>query len=460
MSDSKIARTGRVQSWIDDPSEILPVSCTVDVVKDQMWGERGITDSWHFTTHGLQKGAGVAVHLSELRPSGTDNGKGLVASGPVPFMPVWSDINGAVRKGGKYKNGAVVLHLDLSHPDVLEFITLDRRAINYAKRCVNINQSLWDHASPEVKKALIAGIAAGDVWLAKTRHDQWGRRIYANVCLEIFLRPRGTCLLEHINLGACEIDELADAFKAGMLELVDLHARTGVGESGWYLSPKEDRQVGLGMLGLANLLALERVKYAEFADALEDHLNYKDGSLHNCTNPTAVRIVEALAEGIQGAAEIARSAQMDRAFTIAPTASCSYRHTDRAGYTTAPEIAPPIGRIVDRDSTTFGVTQVDYGTVETAEQVGWPVYVRVANAIMQLLQNTGLCHGYSFNSWSDVVHYDEAFIESWLESPQTSLYYSLQVMGGTQAKDDALAALESAEEDFSDVFEFCTSCAE
>ena len=134
MTDSKIARTGRVQSWIDDPTELLPVSCTVDVVKDQMWGERSITDSWHFTTHGLQKGAGVAVHLSELRPSGTDNGRGLVASGPVPFMPVWSDINGAVRKGGRYKNGAVVLHLDLSHPDVLEFITLDRKAINYAKR--------------------------------------------------------------------------------------------------------------------------------------------------------------------------------------------------------------------------------------------------------------------------------------------------------------------------------------
>ena len=124
---------------------------------------------------------------------------------------------------------------------------------------ININQTLWDHATPEVKKALIAGIAAGDVWLAKTRHDQWGRSIYANVCLEIFLRPRGTCLLEHINLGACAIDEIADAFKAGMLELVDLHSRTGVGESGWYLSPKEDRQVGLGMLGLANLLALRKV---------------------------------------------------------------------------------------------------------------------------------------------------------------------------------------------------------
>ena len=34
------------------------------------------------------------------------------------------------------------------------------------------------------------------------------------------------------------------------------------------------------------------------------------------------------------------------------------------------------------------------------------------------------------------------FVEAWLDSPQTSLYYSLQVMQNTQAKDDALAALD------------------
>ena len=55
---------------------------------------------------------------------------------------------------------------------------------------------------------------------------------------------------------------------------------------------------------------------------------------------------------------------------------------------------------------------------------------------------TELCHGYSFNSWSDVVIYDEEFIQRWLRSPQTSLYYSLQVMQNTQDKTDALTALD------------------
>ena len=51
MSNKAIARTGRVQSWIDDPSSRLPVSCTVFVVEDSMEGRNGIEASWRFVTH-------------------------------------------------------------------------------------------------------------------------------------------------------------------------------------------------------------------------------------------------------------------------------------------------------------------------------------------------------------------------------------------------------------------------
>jgi hypothetical protein len=79
------------------------------------------------------------------------------------------------------------------------------------------------------------------------------------------------------------------------------------------------------------------------------------------------------------------------------------------------------------------------------------------------------------NSWSDVVIYDRDFLKTWLESPQTSLYYSLQVLPDVQRKDDAYAALD---DDFKTMFGlddneaegnavscdmsagFCSSCAE
>ena len=443
-----IARTGRVQNWIDDPTSRLPVSCTVVVPDDSIEGSNGIEASWRFVSHALRFGAGVAVHLSKIRPAGTDNGKGLIASGPVSFGKIYSCLNEQLRRGGVYKNGAVVLHLDLNHPDILEFIETPRHELPWAKRCVNLTKEDWNQALDHVKEALLKGIARGDIWLAKIRHDQYGQRIYANVCLEVFLRSRGTCLLEHINLGACDIDSIPAAFVTGMEELIELHAKTGVEKTGEYLTQEEDRQVGLGMLGLANLLALEKVTYAQFADAIQYHL-HPDGEY--LVIPEALTIVRALESGIQSAAAVARMANMDRAFAIAPTASCSYRYKDRAGYTTAPEIAPPIGRTVDRDSSTFGVSQFDYGNVETAEEVGWDAYRKSVNGIMEMLLNTGLAHGYSFNSWSDVVIYDQDFIEQWLRSPQTSLYYSLQVMQNTQAKDDALAALDG---DFGSMFGF------
>jgi hypothetical protein len=87
--------------------------------------------------------------------------------------------------------------------------------------------------------------------------------------------------------------------------------------------------------------------------------------------------------------------------------------------------------------------------VETAAEVGWDAFYKAANGLVRLYQRTGLFHGYSFNSWSDVVSYNEAFLKDWLDSPQTSLYYSLQVLPDTQRKDDAYAALD---DDFKSMF--------
>ncbi|NDB66235.1 MAG: ribonucleotide reductase, partial [Euryarchaeota archaeon] len=282
---------------------------------------------------------------------------------------IYSTLNEILRRGGIYKNGAVVLHLDLNHPDALEFIQAPRHELPWVKRCINITDEWWEACA--FKEELLFGIKSGDIWLNKVKYDEEGNRIRGNVCLEVYLPSRGTCLLQHVNLGACTINDIPKAFADGMFELCELHGRTGVGESGEYLPPEVDRQVGLGMLGLANLLRRHGISYAAFGE----------------------------------------------------------------------------GRTVDRDSGTFGVQTYEYGDVEIASEVGWYAYKRVADGIMTMLNKTGLLHGYSFNSWSDMVTYDEDFIAEWLRSPQTSLYYSLQVMGDVQDKSDAYAALSESEVD-------------
>ena len=439
MKTDLVARTGRVQSWIDDPTSRLPVSCTVFVVENEMEGPNGIEASWRFASHALRYGAGCAIHLSKLDPKNHERPSGVTASGPVSFGKIYSTLNEILRRGGVYKNGAIVLHCDLDHADCLEFVQASRQELPWVKRCVNITDEWWQACS--FKEELLYAIKSGDVWLNKVKYDKDGNRIYGNVCLEVYLPSRGTCLLQHINLGAATVGNLESAFVDGMTQLCELHAKTNVDASGEYLSPDIDRQVGLGMLGLANMLRRYNVSYREFGQGLEDMLA---GRL---SASAGYALADAFRTAVEAAAEVARAHGMVRAFAVAPTASCSYRYTDLDGFTTTPEIAPPIARHVDRDSGTFGVESYDYGDVEIASEVGWQDYKKVADGLIALLNNTGLLHGYSFNSWSDMVTYDNAFVEEWLASPQTSLYYSLQVMGDTQDKSNVYAALDDADVD-------------
>ena len=70
-----------------------------------------------------------------------------------------------------------------------------------------------------------------DIWLNKVKYDNEGNRIRGNVCLEVYCASRSTCLLQHVNLGACEFDNIPKAFAEGMSQLCELHGKTGVGSS-------------------------------------------------------------------------------------------------------------------------------------------------------------------------------------------------------------------------------------
>ena len=90
---------------------------------------------------------------------------------------------------GSTAAGAVVLHLDLDHPDILEFV--EHPGLNSLGKALRQRlRQLMGFCIDDVKKAILGGIARGDIWLVKKRKDKNGDRIYGNVCLEVFLSHR------------------------------------------------------------------------------------------------------------------------------------------------------------------------------------------------------------------------------------------------------------------------------
>ena len=441
--------TGRIEDWLKNPESRLPVSCTVLEVQDSMEGRDGIEDSWLFTSKALRYAAGVALELSNIRPKGLSNGRGLVASGPVSFCQMYSKLNEILRRGGIYKNGAITTYLDYLHPDAAEYLNATRNELPWIKRALYIDK---DFLTSSLFPLIKAKVDDGTVWLAKKKWDKNGNRLFSQVCLEILLRSRGTCLLVHVNLGKTPISKIPEAFKTGMQFLCEIHSRTGVGESGIYLSPEEDRQVGLGVLGLANLLAIEGVSYLELVEAIEQVLSPYH---HAYTGTKAEEIAFALLEGFYQAANVARFYGMERAFTIAPTASCSYRYRDQQGYTTAPEISPPnchpVTKEVDRDSGTFGVMTYQYHPdTETAASVEWDTQWRLLNVWQRYMESTGLAHSISANIWDKQSITDE-FLKDWWESDLVTTYYRLVTQ---QAAVDKSTVWNQCDENV------CIACAE
>lgn len=451
--------TGRVNSWLNKPEGRLPVSCTGIAVQDSMEGLDGIENSWLFASYALRNGAGVAIDLSDLRPRGADNGRGLVASGPCGFAEVYSKLNEILRRGGAYKNGAITLYLDYDHPDLEEFLNMTPEQLPWAKRAIYVDDRLME--SPHLD-LIIQRMRDGKLWLSKKRWDRHGRRLYSQVCMEIAFFSRSTCLLGHLNAGTVEVEGIPEAMEAGTRFLCELHGQTGVGKDDRYLRPEEDKQVGYGVVGLANLLARESITYADFVTALERILGYGEerslqASMTNRASPKAWQIASRFLEGYDRAAFVAQSYGMERAFTIAPTASCSFRYRDSRGYTLTPEISipncHPKNKRVLRDSETFGAIEYEYPPeVETAFDTEWNIQYRLMKAWQTLMNTTGLSHAISFNIW-DKQEIDREFITDWLRSPLWTTYYRQQVISQmTQDKSCVFNAVGNPDE--------CLACAD
>ncbi|WP_104804413.1 adenosylcobalamin-dependent ribonucleoside-diphosphate reductase [Blautia marasmi] len=261
-------------------------------------------------------GGGCGIDISKLSPRGAKiNNAAKETSGSVSFMELYSLVTSLIGQNGR--RGALMISIDCSHPDVQEFIDLktDLDKVTKANISIRIHEDFMEavkenkdyllHYTREVTGEVIEKtVNARELFrrIAETNWDYaepgalfWDRItgwnllsntedfVYAGVnpCAEEPLPAGGSCLLGSVNLA--EFVENAftdtaffdfDSFKNCVRASVN--ALNEVLEEGLPLHPLDEqrksvekwRQIGLGIMGLADALIKLGITYGE-AEAVE-----------------------------------------------------------------------------------------------------------------------------------------------------------------------------------------------
>lgn len=256
-------------------------------------------------------GGGCGIDISRLSPRGARiNNAAKETSGSVSFMELYSLVTALIGQNGR--RGALMISIDSSHPDVEEFIDLktDLDKVTKANISIRIREDFMEAVKKNEEYTLhYTREATGEVVESKVKARGLFRRIaetnwdyaepgalfwdritgwnllsntkefsYAGVnpCAEEPLPAGGSCLLGSINLAEFVEEEFTssavfdfDGFRQCVYASVD--ALNEVLEEGLPLHPLKEqqesvadwRQIGLGIMGLADCLLKLGLAYGE-----------------------------------------------------------------------------------------------------------------------------------------------------------------------------------------------------
>ena len=116
------------------PPRGMPISCFLNYVPDSL---RGIGDHYIENMYLASGGGGIGGHWSDLRSDGVSTSRGSASNGLIPFIKVVDSEMSAVSQG-KTRRGSYAAYLDISHPEIEEFLAvrkptggdLNRKALN------------------------------------------------------------------------------------------------------------------------------------------------------------------------------------------------------------------------------------------------------------------------------------------------------------------------------------------
>lgn len=228
-------------------------------------------------------GGGCGVDISTLRPKGAEvHNAALTTSGAVSFMDILEQTARVIGQNGR--RGALMISMDSSHPDIHDFI--DAKLDNKLEKC-NISVRMSDD-DMENKPDILNHIALNNYdwaepgilyWDTIKRYnllDKFENFEYAGVnpCAEEPLPAGGSCLLGALNLSEFVENPFTDKAAFNIPEFksavrIAIRALNDVLDEGLELHPLEEqrnsvrdwRQIGLGIMGFADMLLKMRCQY-------------------------------------------------------------------------------------------------------------------------------------------------------------------------------------------------------
>ncbi|MEE8136259.1 MAG: adenosylcobalamin-dependent ribonucleoside-diphosphate reductase [Thermodesulfobacteriota bacterium] len=269
-------------------------------------------------------GGGVGTDISILRPKGAPvNNSAIYSTGAVSFMDLLSTTTGTIGQAGR--RGALMITLDVKHPDIQEFIEIkndaQRSKVQFANISIKISdefmQAVEDDTDFELKfeneKVKISKtIRARDIW-EKLVKSAWasaepglifwdsvkkhspteynGMEVHGvNPCSEQALEDYGNCCLGNINLSpfvknaftenaSIDWENLEKAFQYSVRFLdnvLDYNMKKHP-LSFQTKASTSSRRIGVGFTGFGDMLAKLNIKYdttegVEFADKMFEHI--------------------------------------------------------------------------------------------------------------------------------------------------------------------------------------------
>ena len=124
LQDFKFLPGGRILAGAGTGHDVTLFNCFVmGPVEDSI---AGIFRALQEAAVTMQKGGGIGIDFSTLRPRGTKAREtGGIASGPLSFMRIWDSMCGTILSTGS-RRGAMMATLRCDHPDIEEFVTTKR----------------------------------------------------------------------------------------------------------------------------------------------------------------------------------------------------------------------------------------------------------------------------------------------------------------------------------------------